>query len=327
MPGAQPEATQVVGPHDTASERTQAVPAWQVQQPGPYQQGPQSPPGGFAAPQQPLWNVPQEDPTPPWAGSDLPPIAPTGGFEWGDGSSPVSQGPESFDSEPKSSGNGGRKVLFSALAVVVAAGLGVAVWLLFFHGGNTPQGIATGTPAPTAASPTTKQLPAPPPAKPEPADDKAALITPPGTPRNGGGDFDLATLKSNKLLPDSVISSLTQGNMTSGRLNTSTDGSITIGMFSLTLPNADTASQVASQYADTQKNGGLPANEELAMQGVPVFSTRGGSGQAVFRSVYVLYSRVIIVETFGSDRTAVQDEFKTVLEQQVEHAPPTQRNS
>jgi hypothetical protein len=38
----------------------------------------------------------------------------------------------------------------------------------------------------------------------------------------------------------------------------------------------------------------------------------------------VLYNRVIIVETFGGTREAVQNIFVPVLQQQVDHAPPTQ---
>jgi hypothetical protein len=305
------EATQVVSSYDTSAERTQAVAPWQGQ-PVYQQPGAPSPPGGFAQQQPPVWNAPHEDPSPPWGGSELPPIAPQGGFGW------VSQGPENFDSD-KPSGKG-RKILFSALAAIVIAGLGVAVWLLFVRDNGSDVAAEPGQQPPAA---TTKPLPMPPAAKQEPASDQAALIIPPGTPRSGGGNFGLAALSSNKLLPPTVIAALDQAGMRSGRLNTSIQGTSTIGLFSLTLPDAQAAATVASQYAQTQQQGGLAANRGLAMQGVPVLST-ATSQQTVFRAVYVLYSRVIIVETFGSDRAAVQDLFSSVLQQQVDHAPPTQ---
>jgi hypothetical protein len=322
IPMNNPEATQAVAPHDTSAERTQAVPPWQAQQGRPpaggyRQQGPVSPPGGFAQQQPPTWNAPQEDVSPPWASSELPPIAPQGGFEW------VAQGPDSFE-DGKPSGKG-RKIVWSAVGVVVVVAIGLAVWLLFGRGnGNDTQASPpAGQPAASTA-PSVTPLPMPPPAKPEPEDDKSALITAPGTPRNGGGDLGLATLKTSKLLPDTVTQALDQGGMTSGRLNTSTQGSSTIGLYSLTLPNSQAASTVAAQYSEAQQSGGLPANRDLSMQGVPVFSTPPNTQQAVYRAVYVLYSRVIIVETFGTDQATVQSQFNSLLQSQVDHAPPTQ---
>ncbi|HVW41588.1 MAG TPA: DUF1707 domain-containing protein [Amycolatopsis sp.] len=314
----QPEATQVVGPYDNSAERTQAVPQWQSQRPPAGfapQQAMQSPPGGFAAP--PQWNAPAEDSSPPWGGGDLPPIAPPTGSAW------TAQGPESFSTEEKPPGNG-RKILFSALAVIVVVGLGVAVWLLFIRDTNSGTEAAPGQ-LPPAASPTsTAPLPMPPAARPEPSSDEDALITAPGTSRGGGGNFDIASLSNGKLLPDPMIAALQQNGMTSGRLNASTQDSTTIGLFSLTLPNSAAARTVADTYADTQRSGGLSANRDLSMQGVPVFSTSAKSAQGVFRAVYVLYNRVIIVETFGGTREAVQNIFVPVLQQQVDHAPPTQ---
>jgi hypothetical protein len=63
------------------------------------------------------------------------------------------------------------------------------------------------------------------------------------------------------------------------------------------------------------------------MKGVPVFSTPVDTKDAVFRAVYVLYNRVVIVETFGPDRAAVQEQFQQLLNSQVQLAPPTQRGA
>ncbi|MTD58321.1 DUF1707 domain-containing protein [Amycolatopsis pithecellobii] len=313
QPQPNAESTQIVSPLDSSAERTQAVAPWQGQRPAGYpQQGMQSPPAGFAQP--PAWNAPEADSSPPWGGSDLPPIAPPAGADW------VSQGPERADGEKSPSNS--KKILFSVLGGIVVVGLGVAVWLLFGrdNGAEVQAGPGQQPPAPV----TTKPLPMPPPAKPEPSSDATALVAAPGSPRNGGGDFTLGSLATNKLLPDPVIAALQQGNMISGRLNASTTGSSTVGIFSLTLPTPSDATTVANTYADTQKSGGLQANRDLSMQGLPVFSTSAKAQQAVFRGVYVLYSRVVIVETFGPDRAEAQTLFTSLLAQQVDFAPPTQ---
>jgi hypothetical protein len=332
------EATQIVSAADVGAERTQAVPNWQAQQPSPaggFQQ-PQSPPGGFQQPQynsgpaspaggfqqqyqqQPAWNAPEEDASPPWGGSDLPPITPARNSDW------VAQGPEAF--ETKQSSGKGRKIAFSVLGVIVLAGLGFGIWALFINSPGPDNPVAAPTqqvPVPSTA--TAKPLPQPPPIKPEPADNTTALVTPPGTVRDGGGSFDLDKLKTSKLLPDSVVSALQSASMTSGLLKASTDGSTTIGLYALSLPSSQSASAVAQAYATTQQTGGLPANRDLSLQGVPVYATTSGAG--VFRAVYVLYNRVVIVETFGSDRPAAQADFKTLLTKQINNAPPTVRNN
>jgi hypothetical protein len=238
----------------------------------------------------------------------------------------VAQGPETFETS-RSSGTG-RKVLFSILGVVVVVGLGIAIWLLFIRdSGPAPvasSGNSQQAPGPPPA-PSTKPLPAPPPVKPEPANNSAALVEPPGSARNGGGEFDLAKLKTNKLLPDSVVQALEQGAMTSGLLKASTASTTTIGLYALSMPDSQGAATVAQTYANAQKTGGLPSDRDLSLQGVPVYST--ATGDAVFRAVYIVYNRVVIFEAFGGDRGTVQTQFKKLLTDQVENAPPTQRSN
>jgi hypothetical protein len=314
-----PEATQIVSAADTGAERTQVVSSWQTQQPPQvdYQQphtGQPSPPSGFPPPQQ-SWNAPHDDASPPWGGSEFPPIAPPRNSDW------VAQGPETFSSS-KSSGKG-RVIAFSLLGLVVLAGLGVGVWLLFVRNAGPDTPVAAPTNAQPAPAPTLKPLPAPPAPNPEPRDNSSALVDPPGTTRNGGGEFDIAKLKTSKLLPASVISALEQGGMTSGLLKPSTDGGTTFGLYALSLPDARGAALVAQAYATAQRTGGLPESRDLSMQGVPVYATTSGDG--VYRAVYILYNRVVIVEAFGSDRAAAQSTFTTLLANQVQTAPPTQR--
>ncbi|MFC3453216.1 flagellar basal body-associated FliL family protein [Amycolatopsis speibonae] len=170
-------------PQNGEGERTQVVPSWQQQQadpnrtqvvppvaspPGGFpQQGQASPAGGF--PQQghasPAGSFPQQqqqqgyqqqqpqqqgwtdtDASPPWDGSEFPPISPVGSTEW------VKQGPELFEDKPK--GKGGKIAVIAIVAVLVLAGLGVGGYFAFSGGGDTP-------PDPTA-SPQPSQSQAPP---------------------------------------------------------------------------------------------------------------------------------------------------------------------
>jgi hypothetical protein len=329
QPPDSPEATQVVSAADSSGEQTQVVPSWQTRPPSPaggfpqpQQHGPASPAGGFAPPQQnvPTWNAAREDVSPPWGASEFPPIAPSRSSEW------VAQGPETFEATP-SSGKG-RKVAFSLVAVVVLAGLGFAIWLLFIKdGGQSTVASPTDSRQSAPPAPTTKPLPEPPVAKPEPADNDSALIKPPGNTRAGGGTFDLSGMKSNKLLPTSVLDALGQAGMTEGLLKATTNNSSKIGLFALNLPDPQGAGEVAQEYARVQRTGGIPANQDLSMNGVQVFSSSGSASESVFRAVYVLYNRVIIVETIGPDRTSVQKQFQELLSSQVQHAPPTQRGN
>jgi hypothetical protein len=314
-----PEATQIVSSAETGGERTQVVSSWQTQQPQQdYRQpntGQPSPPSGFQPPHQQAWNAPQEDVSPPWGSSEFPPIAPPRSSDW------VAQGPETFSSS-QSSGKG-KKVALSLVALLVIAGLGVGVWLLFIRdtGPDTP--IAAPTSVQPVPSPTLKPLPEPPVAKPETADDASTLVDPPGAARNGGGEFDMEKLKTSKLLPAPMITALEQGGMTSGLLKPSTDNGTTVGIYSLSLPDPQAATTAAQAYGTAQRTGGLPPNRELSLLGVPVYATSNGDG--VYRAVYVVYNRVVIVEAFGSDRPNAQATFQELLTSQVDKAPPTVR--
>jgi hypothetical protein len=332
------EATQVVSAADAAgAERTQAVPPWQQQQqhpnspsggfPQPMQQQPppygqHSPAGGFAQPmpQQNPWGAPQQpqqDVSPPWGGSEFPPLS--NNADW------ISQGPESFQTQP-SSGKG-KKIAFAVVAFLVVAGLGFGVWALFIKDGGspTPQVAQSSSPQPPPA-PTVKPLPEPPAAKPEPGDNSSALVTPAGTTRAGGGDFDMDKLQSAKYLPTTVIEKLKQSGMTEGLLKTTKDGDVTLGLFALELPNAQAASAVAAEYGNAEQEGGLTVNRNLSLHGVPVFSA-ADSSQQVYRAVYVLYNRVVIIDSFGPQKDATLTSFKTLLTAQVQKSPPTERTN
>ncbi|WP_410634551.1 DUF1707 domain-containing protein [Amycolatopsis sp. cmx-4-83] len=329
------EATQVVSAADAGGgERTQVVPQWQQQQhphspsggfpqqQPPPQYGQPSPAGGFAQPmqQQNPWGAQQQDVSPPWGGSEFPPLAPSTNADW------ISQGPESFQTQP-SSGKG-KKIAFAVLAVLVVAGLGFGVWALFIKdgGGQNPPVAQSSSQQQPPPAPTVKPLPEPPAAKPEPADNSASLVTPAGTTRAGGGEFDLDKLQSAKYLPTTVIEKLKQSGMTEGLLKTTKDGDVTLGLFALELPNAQAASAVAAEYGNAEQEGGLTVNRNLSLHGVQVYSA-ADTNQQVYRAVYVLYNRVIIIDSFGPSKDATLSSFKTLLTAQVQKAPPTERTN
>ena len=64
----------------------------------------------------------------------------------------------------------------------------------------------------------------------------------------------------------------------------------------------------------------------LSLHGVPVYSA-ADSTQQVYRAVYVLYNRVIIVDSFGASKDATLTSFKTLLTAQVQKSPPTERTN
>ncbi|MGW5699623.1 flagellar basal body-associated FliL family protein [Amycolatopsis japonica] len=194
------DSTQIIAPvnqpqQSGEAERTQVVPNWQQQQadpnrtqvvppvaspPGGFpQQGQASPAGGF--PQQgqgsPAGGFPQQhqgyqqqqpqqqgwtdnDASPPWGGSDFPPISPVGSTEW------VKQGPELFEDKPK--GKGGKIAIIAIVAVLVLAGLGVGGYFAFKGGGDTP--------ADPTAAPQSSQPQAPPPSSTKPKTPEELLF-------------------------------------------------------------------------------------------------------------------------------------------------------
>ncbi|MBA0127503.1 hypothetical protein H0B56_18315 [Haloechinothrix sp. YIM 98757] len=147
---ASQEATRAVPPPDSSAERTQFVSQGQLQQPP-------SPPGGFAqphaqqqpyAPQQPPWNAPDDDSSPPWGGSEFPPVAPSSDADW------VRQGPELFQGSGKGNGKShAGTVLAGALALLVLAGIGIGAFFLLGNGGDEEGPAGTADPEPPAEEP------------------------------------------------------------------------------------------------------------------------------------------------------------------------------
>jgi len=332
------EKTQIVSGLGDGGERTQAVGSQAGNQPGEATQiVPSSQTGSDG------WAAQRPEPGPsPWASADK--AAGYGGYDSGPGQFPgggpwrpdsdpvlapdpswLKQGPEIYKDK---SGKRGRTIGIVVAAVLVVGLVAAGVGYFLTRDNSTaeqpppPQPTTSTTAPPTT---TTRSLPNPPPAKPAPASNEAALIDPPGTVRDGGGAFDLARLETNKLLQPNVIEALKAAGMTEGLLKTTVEQDKIVGLYALTVADEAGAKAVAEAYGTEQRTGGLPANAELSYKGVPVYSTGEKANTSVYRSVYVLYNRVIILETFGPGAKAVQDTFTTLLVQQLELAPPSSR--
>ncbi|HEV7828390.1 MAG TPA: hypothetical protein VGP04_05965 [Pseudonocardiaceae bacterium] len=331
---AQVMGTQMMGAvgRDVGSEHTPAM------SPSPdYQQRPGEAGDLF----QPVGTVagepnghPDGGSAPPWAGSDLPPIAKQP-VEQPLAEQPLAQqpiaeqqsawlrqGPEVFQA-PAMQARSKQVVGIAVLGGVLLGLLGAMVaYFLTAHSADRTGLDPMAAAQPTAAARALADPPAPLAA---PVDTEHALIDPPGQSRGGGGLFDLPKLKSTSLLRPEIQNVLQTGGMTEGVLKTTTVGANTIGMFALTMPDQQAATTVAQEIATVQLDGGLKADNNRALRGVAVMGSVPGSQPTAYRAVYVLYNRAIFFEVFGPNRDAVLTTFDFVLNQQVNYAPPTVR--
>ncbi|MGH3920807.1 MAG: hypothetical protein ACRDSG_17515 [Pseudonocardiaceae bacterium] len=257
---------------------------------------------------------------PPWANSDLPPIADQQNA-W------IRQGPEVFETSALQ--NRSKQIIGIAVLAVLVVGL-VGAGVAYVLSAGPQQDLASAQPAPfqpAPSEPTTaaRQLPAPPAPKAAPVDTPQALISPPGEARGGGGLLDLPRLESTNLLPRPILNALRAGAMTDGVLKTTTDDGNTIGMFAFTLADEQAATDVVNTIITVQRDGGLKIDESRAQQGLAVLGSAPGTPSTVYRGVYVLYNRAIFLEVFGSDYDAVLSTFDSIVTQQLIYAPPTVR--
>ncbi|MCI2418608.1 hypothetical protein MOQ72_14300 [Saccharopolyspora sp. K220] len=311
--GAPEEATQVVPnpfvggapqpPQPSDSERTQVVNVGQQPQwGGPPQWGPQQ-----------GWGAAESTGT-PW-GDDLPGTPEHGDASW------MRQGPEVFETAGKS----GKGKLIAGLSIGGVLLVGVIVaGLFYFTSGDTGTPSDSTASAPPSAAPT-QQLPAPPPANPTPPDSsKDALVLVPGPAHPWTGVLDVPSLQGSKgglLQPKDVLDTAIQGGLIDGWFN-GTDGVTPKStLLALRMPDQNAAKSVVDAYLDAQQ--GLSTMDDLSYQGVRVVNTGG-----TFRTAYVTHNWAVIIDVSGTSdqKQAAQQAFKTLLDQQINHAPPTVRD-
>ncbi|WP_190819706.1 hypothetical protein [Saccharopolyspora pogona] len=290
------------------SESTQVVnlsqqPQWaQVQQPPQPQWGPQQ-----------GWGAVESTGT-PW-GDDLPATPDHGDASW------MRQGPEVFESASKP----GKGKLIAGLSIggVLLVGVIVAGILYFTSSsGNTPTKPTAAPPPPPVQ---TQELPAPPPARANPpAGSQETLVTVSGPAHPWSGALDLPSLQGAKgglLQPKTVLDSAIQGGLVDGWFNGTEGATPKKTLLALQMPNSDAAKGVVDKYLAAQQ--GLSEMDKLSYQGVKVVNTGG-----TFRTAYVAHNWAIIIDVSGSSdqKAAAQETFKSVLDQQVNHLPPTVRD-
>lgn len=299
------ETTQVVR-NQNFNPAQQAGQGWQAQPPPPAQHGyqqapPGSPPAGFQQPQQSSWNAPDADVSPPWGGSDFPPIAASTETAW------TAQGPESFDTERRS---GKGKVIGIVAAVVVV--LLIAGAVVYFAAFNTSE---KADPGPT---PTSEQQAPPAPTAP-PIKTAGALVIPQGqTP--GPKTFSPQELAASKSLPEPDRVVLEDIGFTGAKSVFVTNNNTTMSLWAFTTNDPQ---KLRDRFVEDQQRFGF---EKLSGEasGVPVYgATQQNNDQDVyvFRAHYVSGNDVIRVQAFNTDRAAARELFNKVMQTQLQHNP------
>ena len=285
------QAQQQAGP----PQGTGAEPTQMVNQP-PWPQQPQQ------------WNQ-AAWPTP---GTEQEPNIQHGDTSW------LRQGPEVFDNAGKS-GKGKLIAGISIGAVLVVVAVVAGIFFFTSSDGSDTQAQESSQ----QAQPTeTSSLPEPPAPKAPPANSEQALAPISGTPHPWNGALDVPALQGARgglLQPQQVRDFAIQSGLIDGHF-LGTEGTPKITVLALQLPDESTASSVVREYLDAQQ--GLSEVEDLSYQGVKVVNA--GS---TFRTAYTAHSWAVIIDVSGPEgqQQAVQQEFQTVLDNQLEHLPPTVR--
>jgi hypothetical protein len=279
------------------SERTQVVQAGLPPAPA-YGRTPFSQENSLFTPAQsaaPPWG--QQDSTPPWASSGVPPIQEPNA-NW------MMQGPESFEKQ-ESSGNTAR-ILAIAGAVVVLVGLAVGAFFL------VRAGTGTATPPPPAAA-----APAPPPAAP------AAPQGPPMAALSGR-QLDTSALKDfsqvNQLgyLTDSELQTLAQSGPGEARFGLSDDGS---NRLIILIVRAQDAAGAAKRLADLQAQFNLSAEDGPPGVRVAVNNSVPDGPPVLRRAHYSSGGYVVEVQVTGNSVSQVKTRFDRLLAAQLAKLP------
>lgn len=289
------------------ADRTQVVPGMPPQSvAGGYRQQGQGS-GGFPAQQTPQyhppqggqqqmpWNVPSQDTSTPWGGSEFP-----ADTNW------VAQGPEpSFEAAPS---KGGKKVIAIVLAVVVLAGLGVGGYFLFSgnSGGDNPPVAQSSSAAP---KPTEK-----------PKDDLEVAKL----PGNVLATNDFATfddLKAAKALTEGEFNALAEANPTKARQSVAKlPSGATAVVLTVLASDASAASNAVEGLTDQQVKFKLVKYTGTTPPGVEVMQL-DKDGVALIRAHYVHKQTVVRVHVDGPDMATVSKVFDEILAKQLAELP------
>jgi hypothetical protein len=259
------------------------------------QQAPQYHPQSQPQGQQMPWNVPSQDTSTPWGGSDFP-----ADTNW------VAQGPEpSFEAAPS---KGGKKIVAIVIAIVVLAGLGVGGYFLFSGNSNETPPVAQSSSA--APSPTQK-----------PKDD-LEIAKLPGTvlATNDYASFD--DLKAAKVLTEGEYNALTDANPTKARQSVSKlPSGATAVVLTVRASGAAGASNAVEQLTEQQVKFKLVKYTGTTPPGVDVLQLVKDDGVALIRAHYVHKQTIVRVHVDGPDMATVSKVFDEILAKQLTELP------
>jgi hypothetical protein len=307
----QDQGWQTARPSGPDSERTQVVPGIPGVPPQSVAGGQQPRPAPGIFPQQqgfpppPGWQQPEEDLSPPWAGSTFPPLAATGSPDW------ARQGPEVF--EDSSSSSSGKRILLILLVVLVLGGIGAGVYFLAINKDDEPnnqggQQTAGQTTEPTSQAPTTTTTP-------RPTDPNVALLEdmpkPPASLQQDGKVIQVAQLVELKLMEAPEVQLLTAAGVKqvpwrTGVRKPPEDGPTPDALSAMVIPTdspeaAKTLLQGLRAYQETV--GFIFIPEPLPnMPPTVVFEKRITPEVMVYRGLYVSGKNLIRITTIQAPR-------------------------
>ncbi|MGH3516421.1 MAG: hypothetical protein ACRDQ7_03200 [Haloechinothrix sp.] len=300
------------------AERTQAVPHWQAQQQhGPAspaagfpQQYPPSPAAGFPQSQQPSWNAPEQDVSPPWGGSEFPPVAPSSESAWG-----ITQGPETGD-ESESKGRTG-KIVGIAVVVLLLAGLAFGGWWLWGRG-DTSSATAGGADSGQTSAPGPEQTQAAP-----QQNENLPMAELGGRPEDKGEVTTFSDVPNLDYLTEAELAAYDDAGagdavFTSEWLSAGNKAVLLL----VQSPDADDAKDAAEDLGDIQmSNGAKKAGNPPPGVYVTEF-TNSETGLGQIRAHYASGDVLVRIEVAnGSGISAARAAFREVLEAQLDLLP------
>ncbi|WP_232376463.1 DUF1707 domain-containing protein [Amycolatopsis aidingensis] len=326
------EATQFVANPGHQQHQAQQTPAWQAQPPQPQQPGPQqtppqqgqyghpgSPAGGFSQPAQPgqPWNTPEQDMSPPWGGTDLPPADP-GSQDW------VRQGPEFFTEEK---GKGGKIAVIVLVSVLVVGGL-VTGGIFLFSGGDSNQPAAEQTSEQNAPQTPTSTAP---PSPNQQLFDK--MPKPPGQADTNNGVLPVGELAQLDILSTEEMELLTTESVTEvawrGSQKQPDDTGPTADVFSvMVIPteSQESATNLAEKLREYAKDNSFVRIEEPLpdMPKEVVFQKETFSGVGHYRGTWISGDnliRVNVVQDPLTDEASLSGSYQRAVKTMLESFP------
>ena len=310
-----PEATQVVPrvtgapPPEWRSQRPQDPESTQfvTQQPQRGQvgqpQGFQPPPQGYSQLPVNPWNAPDADVSPPWGGSDLPPISQSGNSDW------ISQGPEVFENKP--SGSGKNRIIAVVVAVLLLGGIAFGAYWIWGRGTSE-----TADPGPQPNPPgETSNAPAPDPLP-------VAVLTGTAEPHHEVKTFeDVPALNYLNSKEIESYQAINPGETKAAVQILASQGRATL---LLTIAGAPTAAatEVKTLGEIQVGNGAKPLTDSPAGVTATEIDAKDGN-LAQIRGHYMSGDVLVRVDVMNATLAAAKADFQYVVNAQMEVLPPT----